>query len=168
VPIGKKGKAGGVLFANNLEEAVDKAKNLFSKPIRNYRVEKILLERKINIRSELYLSITYDRVKQLPLLIVSCKGGVDIEEAEEIYQHTIDPSLGLNPFEARSLWIKAGVKGELIEKLGMLTYQCYNFFTKYDAYLFELNPLAISVDNEIKIIGTLLGIDDAAIFRQRN
>ena len=167
VPIGKKGKAGGVLFANNLEEAVDKAKNLFSKPIRNYRVEKILLERKINIRSELYLSITYDRVKQLPLLIVSCKGGVDIEEAEDVYQYPIDPYLGLNPFEARSLWIKAGVRGELIEKLGMLTYQCYNFFTKYDAYLLELNPLAISVDNEIKIIGTLLGIDDAAIFRQK-
>ena len=167
VPVGKKNKAGAILFANNFEEAFDKAKELFSKSVRNYPVEKILLERKINIKSELYLSITYDRVKQLPLLIVSCNGGVDIEEAKDIYYHAIDPYLGLNSFEARSLWIKAGVKGKLIEKLGNLTCQLYDFFTKYDAYLLELNPLAITVDNEIKIVGTLLGIDDAAIFRQK-
>jgi succinyl-CoA synthetase beta subunit/citryl-CoA synthetase large subunit len=167
VPVGKKNKAGAILFANNFEEAFDKAKELFSKSVRNYPVEKILLERKINIKSELYLSITYDRVKQLPLLIVSCNGGVDIEEAEDIYYHAIDPYLGLNAFEARSLWIKAGVKGKLIEKLGNLTCQLYDFFTKYDAYLLELNPLAITVDNELKIVGTLLGIDDAAIFRQK-
>ena len=167
VPVGKKNKAGAILFANNFEEAFDKAKELFSKSVRNYPVEKILLERKINIKSELYLSITYDRVKQLPLLIVSCNGGVDIEEAKDIYYHAIDPYLGLNAFEARSLWIKAGVKGKLIEKLGNLTCQLYDFFTKYDAYLLELNPLAITVNNEIKIVGTLLGIDDAAIFRQK-
>ena len=167
VPVGKKNKAGAILFANNFEEAFDKAKELFSKSVRNYPVEKILLERKIKIKSELYLSITYDRVKQLPLLIVSCNGGVDIEEAKDIYYHAIDPYLGLNAFEARSLWIKAGVKGKLIEKLGNLTCQLYDFFTKYDAYLLELNPLAITVNNEIKIVGTLLGIDDAAIFRQK-
>ena len=167
VPVGKKNKAGAILFANNFEEAFDKAKELFSKSVRNYPVEKILLERKINIKSELYLSITYDRAKQLPLLIVSCNGGVDIEEAKDIYYHAIDPYLGLNSFEARSLWIKAGVKGKLIEKLGNLTCQLYDFFTKYDAYLLELNALAITVDNEIKIVGTLLGIDDAAIFRQK-
>ena len=167
VPVGKKNKAGAILFANNFEEAFDKAKELFSKSVRNYPVEKILLERKINIKSELYLSITYDRAKQLPLLIVSCNGGVDIEEAKDIYYHAIDPYLGLNSFEARSLWIKAGVKGKLIEKLGNLTCQLYDFFTKYDAYLLELNALAITVDNEIKIVGTLLGIDDAAISRQK-
>ena len=59
------------------------------------------------------------------------------------------------------------MKGKLIEKLGNLTCQLYDFFTKYDAYLLELNPLAITVNNEIKIVGTLLGIDDAAISRQK-
>ncbi|MDY6821763.1 MAG: ATP-grasp domain-containing protein [Deferribacterota bacterium] len=168
VPIGKKGKAGAVKFANNLEEARSRAEDLFSMTVRNYPVNKIIIEEKINIAKEFYISFTYDKIKYLPLLIISPEGGVDIEESSEIYQYHIDPFLGLNPFEARSLWIKAGLKGNLIQKLGNITTKLYHFFTKYDDYLLELNPLALTANNDLRIVGTLMGVDDAAMFRHSN
>jgi succinyl-CoA synthetase beta subunit/citryl-CoA synthetase large subunit len=167
VPLGKKGKAGGVLFANNLKEAIKNAENLFTMDIRNYPVKKILMEKKVDISKELYLSFTYDRIREAPILMVSSKGGINIEEIGDIYEYPIDTILGLNPFECRTAWIKTGVTGKLLTTLGELTSKFYDFFVKYDAYLLEINPLAITTDNELKIIGTLMGVDDAASFRQK-
>ena len=167
VPVGKKGKAGGVHFASNMDEAIEKAENLFGKIIRNYPVKKILLENKVDISKELYLSLTYDRIREAPLLIVSTKGGVDVEELGNIYEYSIDPVLGLNPFECRAAWIKSGVTGKLLITLGELTSKVYEFFVKYDAYLLEINPLAVTGNNELKIMGTLMGVDDVASFRQK-
>lgn len=167
VPIGKKGKAGGVLFASNIEEAIEKAEHLFGKIIRNYPVTKILIEKKVDISKELYLSFTYDRTKETPLLIVSTKGGVDVEKVGALYEYPIDPVLGLNPFECRAAWINTGVTGKLLITLGELASKLYEFFVKYDAYLIEINPLAVTRNNELKIIGTLMGIDDTASFRQK-
>jgi len=168
VPTGKRGKAGAIQFAEDKKEALEKAKKLFSIKVKNYPVKKILLEKKVDIQKELYLSFSYDHTKQIPIAIASTEGGVDIEEVNSIQYKFIDPIIGFNPYQARELWIDLGVKGKLIQLLGNITYKLYLFFEKYDAYILEINPLSITKEGETVIVGTLMGIDDAAVFRQKN
>ena len=100
VPIGGRGKAGGIKSAENLKDAQDKFSQIMGMDIKGYKVRKVLAEEKVDIKKELYLSITLDRSKRMPLIMASSEGGMDIEGVpdEKIFKEWINPLIGIQPF----------------------------------------------------------------------
>ena len=80
VTAGKRGKAGAVKFADNPDEAAETAEAILAMTVRNFPVEQVLVEKKLDISQELYVSITYDPTQMGPIIIASTAGGIDIEE----------------------------------------------------------------------------------------
>ncbi|HHW43130.1 MAG TPA: succinate--CoA ligase [Desulfotomaculum sp.] len=171
VPVGKRGKAGAIKFAETPEEAAEKSRELLGMTVRNFPVEKVLVEEKLDIDREWYLSITYDKSKQVPVIIASTRGGVDVEELNRSYSGDmvicpVDPLSGLAGFKAREIWADLGVGGKLLGAAGTLLNKLYAAFDRYDAYLLEVNPLVVTTGGELVAAATVMSVDDSAIYRQ--
>src|SRR5208282_5488049 len=110
---GGRGKGGAVRFANTPEEARAAATAILGLEFKGENVREVLLEEKLAIGRELYLSLTLDRTQRLPLLIVSAHGGVEIESVAdtEIDRQTVDPFPGLTNFEKRRVTKVFGLSG---------------------------------------------------------
>ena len=167
---GSRGKAGGILFAEDPEEAKKKTRKLLSSKIRGVKVRAVLVEERLQISNELYLGVTIDRSHRAPAVIASSWGGVEIEEFAERFPdkiHTIhvNPIHGLQEYQAKYLIGKIGLKNKQYSKVvGILT-NLYKIFKKFDAELTEINPLAIAENNSIVATDARLNIDDASLFR---
>ncbi len=83
VPIGGRGKAGGIKSAENLNDAKEKFSQIMGMDIKGFTVKKVYAEEKVEIKKELYLSITLDRTKRMPLIMISGEGGMDIESVPD-------------------------------------------------------------------------------------
>ncbi|MDA8228828.1 MAG: ADP-forming succinate--CoA ligase subunit beta [Desulfitobacterium hafniense] len=166
---GKRGKAGGIKFADDPEGAKAAAQELFGMTIQGLPVDIVLVEEKLQIDKELYLSITIDGSAKMPVLIASAHGGMDIEEVDEEYiiKKHIDVELGMQDFIARDVVRRMGIPltsthaQELIKVIKSL----YKIFTQKDAELVEINPLVLSGDKVIAADAKVT-IDDEAIYRQ--
>lgn len=166
---GGRGKAGGIRFAENPESAYKVGEELLSSSIRGEKTDKVLVEEKIPIEKEFYISIIVDRTMKRPLIMASSEGGVEIEELarehpEKIIKYYVDPLGEFLPYEAREIARKIGMEGKLISKVGGIIWRLYNLFRKYDALLAEINPLVLSQGNLIAV-DAKLEIDDDSIFR---
>ena len=171
VPVGKRGKAGAIKFANTVEEAKTSAEQLFSMTVKNYPVEKVLLEEKIEIDEEWYVSITIDRQKQMPVIIATTEGGVEVEDLvkdspEKVVVHYVDPFSYLYPYQAKEIWSKLGVTGNPLVKATAVLCKLYDVFMKYDCYIVEINPLVLTKDENVMAAASVMGIDDSALYRQ--
>jgi succinyl-CoA synthetase beta subunit len=172
VPVGKRQKAGAVKFASTVEEAEEESEKILSMKIGFYKVKKVLVEEKLDISKEYYLCITLDQSLKTPVIIASTEGGVDIEEISRvkpdvIKKYWVNPLKGLELYQAREIWSDLGVTGKCLNKIGVITYKLYQFFIKYDSYILEINPLAITKDDdEVVVVASLMGVDDSAIQRQ--
>ncbi len=167
---GKRGKAGGIKFADDPESAKAAAEELFGMTIQGFPVNIVLVEEKLKIDKELYMSITVDGAEKSAVLIASAYGGMDIEEQPEEYiiKRHIDPELGMSPFIARDVVRKMGIPlnsshGKQIVKV---IQTLYKVFTEKDAELVEINPLVFSDDNVIAA-DSKVTIDDDALFRRK-
>ncbi|MCL6638207.1 MAG: ADP-forming succinate--CoA ligase subunit beta [Firmicutes bacterium] len=168
---GKRGKAGGIKFADTPEEARKAAEELFAMTIQGLPVEILLVEEKLQIDRELYLSITIDGAAKKPVLIASAHGGMDIEEVAEefIIKKHIDVELGMQSFIARDVVRRMGIAlnsphgKELVKIITTL----YQIFTRKDAELVEINPLVFSGDRVIAA-DSKVTIDDEALYRQKD
>ncbi|MGI6097745.1 MAG: ATP-grasp domain-containing protein, partial [Dethiobacteria bacterium] len=102
---GKRGKAGGISFTDNPQEAETEAKRLLGMEIGDYKVEKLLVESKLQIDKELYLAITVDGAARCPIVLASAEGGMDIEEVpdELMVRRQIDISIGVQPYLAMEI-----------------------------------------------------------------
>lgn len=175
VPAGKRGKAGAVRLCAEIDEAAAQAASLLGSSMGGYPVDRVLVEERVAIRRELYLSFTIDRDARRPRVLASARGGIEIEElAREspasLVSVTFDPLHGLPEFRAREIWRQAGVRGgfqtrPLLSRLGALTALLARAFAGLDAYLLEINPLAETDDGELIAVGAVLAVDDAALFR---
>ncbi|ENN96337.1 succinyl-CoA synthetase subunit beta [Methanocaldococcus villosus KIN24-T80] len=169
VLVGGRGKAGGILFAKNKKEFIEKAKELFNKEIKGEKVEKILVEEKLKIKKEYYVSITIDRDAKKPVLIFSTEGGVDIEEVakknpEKIIKYHIDVLKPFLPYKIR--WILDGKIPSEELAIANIIYNLYQLFKEKDATLVEINPLVITEDNKIYAADAVVILDDDAHYRQ--
>lgn len=166
---GKRGKAGGIVFADTPKDAEDVAEKLFGQSIGEYRIEMLLVEEKIPIEKELYLAITIDSGIGQPVLIASSQGGMDIEEVpeEHIIKEPIDLLLGLQPFVAKNIVKRMGfpILSPIGKELTQLIINLYKLFVKKDAELVEINPLAIC-GGRLIAADAKVTIDDEALFRQ--
>ncbi|EHQ87933.1 ADP-forming succinate--CoA ligase subunit beta [Desulfosporosinus youngiae] len=166
---GKRGKAGGIKFANNPQGAKEAAQELLSMTIQGLPVEILLVEEKLQIDRELYLAITIDSAAKQPVLMASVYGGMDIEEVadEHIIKKYLDVELGMQNFMASDVVRSLGIPlnsphgKELVKVINSL----YELFIRKDAELVEINPLVISKGRVIAA-DSKLTIDDEALYRQ--
>ena len=119
IPLGGRGKAGGILVVNNRGEATVEIENLLSKQIRGYRANRVLVEPKVDIQQEFFLAVTYDTVAKLPVAIFSSQGGVDIEAfakqaPDKVCKEHFSIREGLPDYRARAIIAETGVTGKLL------------------------------------------------------
>ncbi|WP_048189773.1 ADP-forming succinate--CoA ligase subunit beta [Methanobacterium sp. SMA-27] len=171
VLVGGRGKAGGIKFAEIPDDVYDKTKEILGSIIKDELVEMVLIEEKIEILSEYYLSVVLDRSAKKPLIMASMSGGVDIEEVasetpEKIVKYYVNPLNEFLPYQGREIAIKMGVPNPLISKIGMVIWKLLNVFQKYDATIAEINPLVVTA-NGVIAADAKLDIDDDALYRQK-
>jgi len=177
VHAGGRGKAGGVKLARNKQEAEDHigsilGMNLVSKQTgpEGQLVRKILIEQGLNITNELYLAIIIDREKEMPVIIASTEGGMEIEEVAEktpdlIHKVYIHPVTGISSFHARELSFRLGLNKLQQKNFTKLLFQLYTLFMEKDASLVEINPLIITDTDEVIALDGKINFDDNGLYR---
>ncbi len=161
---GGRGKGGAVRFANTPEEVRAAATAILGLEFKGEKVKELLLEGKLPIGRELYVSITLDRSRRLPVLITSGEGGVEIESVADdaIDRQPIDPFPGLAAYERRRAAKSLGLTGGPARALDGLLQSLWRAFQGEDAELVEINPLAIVGDGLVALDAKVIIEDDAA------
>ncbi len=161
---GGRGKGGAVRFAASPEEARAAASAILGSTFQDEKVREVLLEEKVAIARELYVSLALDRGARLPLLMASARGGVEIEAVgdAEIDRQTIDPFPGLVTYERRRASQALGLSGRTASDLDRLLAALYRLFQEEDAELVEVNPLAVVGDRLLALDAKVIIEDDAA------
>lgn len=167
VPIGGRGKAGGIQSAGNEKEALEKIASILSMTISGYHVEKVLAEEKIAIEKELYLSIVLDRSHRMPLLMASREGGMDIESVpdDQIIKVWVNPLIGIQSFHIRQILSGLQLSRDVEKEVGRIISRVYQLFRAYDCELVEVNPLVQTKDNKIIALDAKVIINDDALYR---
>lgn len=172
VLVAGRGKAGGILFADNIEEATKAASKLLNMQIKGIPVRSIWIEEKIQIKKELYFGITTDRSKQSYVAVASAIGGMEIEEIakktpEKVVKVQINPELGFRPFHARQIAKKMGYAHGQLSELARILERLYNAGMDNDAELIEMNPLVETEDGKFIAADARIIVDDNALFRHQ-
>ncbi|HUE47514.1 MAG TPA: ATP-grasp domain-containing protein [Aestuariivirgaceae bacterium] len=168
IPAGKRGKAGGILSADDPRQARDCAEAILAMTIAGHRVERVLVEARIDVSRELYAAIVSDPASQGPLLLFSTVGGMDVEDMAEhhpggMHQHPISILEGLLSADAEAVAAGAGDAASAVAEVLVKLYDAYR---RLDAELVEINPLAITRDGGVVALDCKLVVDDAAASRQ--
>ncbi len=165
-------KEGGIRFADDPQEAEKAATDLLGTDIKGNRVDRVLVEEKLDIGSEFYVSVTVDDSFKVrgPVLIFSPKGGVDIEQVrarspEEVIATPIDYIDGITPGEASDVIERAGIPKELGNEISLSVCRLYEFFKKYDAKVVEINPMVSTPAGKVYAADCRIIVDDHSVFR---
>jgi succinyl-CoA synthetase beta subunit len=172
VLVAGRGKAGGILFANSVEETEKTAEKLLNTEIKGIPVKSVWVEEKIQVKKELYFGLTTDRFRQRYVAIASGVGGIDIEEVasktpEKVITTPINPSLGFPTFLARQIARKMGYSGTQFLELGKILEKLYHVGLDYDTELIEMNPLVEASDGKFLAADARMIIDDNSLFRHQ-
>jgi succinyl-CoA synthetase beta subunit len=161
---GGRGKGGAVKFANTPEEARAAAQSILGLEFKGEKVTELLLEEKLPIAKELYLSLTLDRSLRVPILIASAQGGVEIESVDDaaIVRIPVHPFPGLAAYEKRRVAEVFGATGGVAKSLDRLLDSLWKAFQGEDAELVEINPLAVVGDGLVALDAKVIIEDDAA------
>jgi succinyl-CoA synthetase beta subunit len=170
VQIGGRGKAGGIKVANSPEEAEEHAKAILGMDIRGHTVHELWIEQASDIAAEYYASIVFDRSAKAPLVMLSTKGGMDIEEVAEedpdaIARLHVDPLLGFQDFHGRRLAFEASVDDDVVRPVGGMLARLYDAFILEEAMLVEVNPLIVTRDRQVMALDAKVTLDGSALFR---
>jgi succinyl-CoA synthetase beta subunit len=175
---GARGKAGGIRLAASAAEAGAAARELLGgRLVTNQTgpaglpVAAVLVEERIAIARELYLSVAIDNSAGMPVVIASAAGGMEIEEVaaaqpEAIHRTHVDPTCGLQPFQARALAFAVGLDGALLLPATRLIRALVAAFEGSDASMVEVNPLVVTADGRLLAGDAKFAVDDNALFRQ--
>ncbi|HSM93801.1 MAG TPA: ADP-forming succinate--CoA ligase subunit beta [Anaeromyxobacteraceae bacterium] len=174
---GGRGQGGGVKLARSLDEARSHAEALLGKVLRTpqtgpkgQRVRKVYVEEGCRIARELYLGMTLDRERGRVVVMASIEGGMAIEEVarsqpDKILRETVDPLLGLLPYQARRLAFGMGLQGDTVNAFVRFATALHAAYVATDASLAEINPLVITVQGDVVALDAKMTFDDNALFR---
>jgi succinyl-CoA synthetase beta subunit len=167
VAAGRRGKAGAVSVCA-AGDAGAAAARMIGLTVGGQPVERVYVEQAVAIETELYLSFAFGPLAAQ--MVASRHGGVDIErtahdEPGSIVRREIDPVEGLRLWQAAALWDDAGVPSALVPKLAAITLQLHEAFVRADALMLEVNPLVVTGDGALSVVGTMMEIDDNALWR---
>jgi succinyl-CoA synthetase beta subunit len=177
VHAGGRGKAGGVKLAKSPEEAVALAEQILGMKLVSKQtgpegkiVRKVLVEEALDIARELYLGVVLDRAAEMPVLMASKFGGMEIEEVaaehpEAILKEHFAPLAGLQPFQARKLGFALELQGDTLKKFVKFVTALARAYSESDATLAEINPLLITKDGDVLALDAKMNFDDNAIAR---
>lgn len=170
VPIGKRGKAGGIRLASTSSQAREAAAAIFGLTIGGYSVDSVLVEEQADIEREFYAAVMTDLVSRRPLLLFSAEGGMEIEELAEskpdaICRIPVDIEQGVSSDVVTQALAGHGVD-EHVQDIAEWLVALYALYLQCDADLVEINPLALLADGHIVALDCKLRLDDAASFRQ--
>ena len=176
VMMGGRGKAGGIKFADDVAQGETLAKELIGKVLKNIQnpdgeeVKSLLVEEKVNIESEAYVSIAIDRAKKCPVVLVTSQGGMDVEEDAKkhpgaISYYWIDPAAGFSPFMARRLAFAAKLPIGYHKAFPKIVGALYDLFMNYGANLVEINPLVLTKDGQVIASDAKVDLDDNGLYK---
>jgi len=174
---GGRGKGGGVKLARSPDDAEKLARNMIGMTLKTHQtgpegrvVSRVLIEEGLQMTRELYLSLVLDRSSGKFVMMASAAGGMDIEEVaektpEKIVRVSIDPGVGIVPFEARQLGFGIGLDGPQVNKFVKLATALYDAFVVTDASLLEINPLVVTQGGDLLALDAKMTFDDNALYR---
>ena len=174
VHAGGRGKAGGVKLVNSVDEASHLVGKLLGTRLVTYQtradgqpINHILLEGICDIARELYLGAVIDRATRRVVIMASTEGGVDIEKTaaetpEKILRTTVDPMLGLMPYQCRNLGFGLGLTGDQINQFTKLLTGLARLFQECDLGLVEINPLVVTKEGKLICLDGKINVDDNA------
>jgi succinyl-CoA synthetase beta subunit len=177
---GGRGKGGGIKLAKSADEAAEIAARMIGMNLvtaqtgpEGRRVQKVLIEEGLDIRSELYLGIVIDRQAGKPVFMASAAGGMNIEEVaaknpELILKEYVEPGLGLQAFQARRLAFGLEMAPELINDAVQFMIALYRAFEDTDASLAEINPFLVTSGNRVYALDAKMTFDDNALYRHKD
>jgi succinyl-CoA synthetase beta subunit len=146
VQIGGRGKLGGIKLCNDHAEAEANARAILGMDIRGLTVHEVWIEAASQIEAEYYASVVFDRSAKAPLMMLSTKGGMDIEQVADedpdaIATLHVDPLIGFQDFHGRRLAYEAKVAPDVVRPIGAMLAKLYEVFVAEEATLVEVNPL---------------------------
>jgi len=173
IPIGGRGKTGGIIEASTEEDIRSGIERILSTPVRGYKPTKVLVEEKTEVVQEFFMAVAYDTVAKAPVAIFSTEGGVDIEELAHNHPDKVKRELfsvrgRLPQYRAREIISEANVSGKMLLGLGSVLSGLVNLFLDYDATLTEINPLALTREGKLVALDCHIEIDDDALFRHKD
>jgi len=171
VQVGGRGKAGGIELVESREAAREAADRILGMDVKGYHVDRVLVEDAVDFVNELYVGVTMDRGVGRPVVMVSTRGGVDIEAvaAEEpgaIAREHVDPAFGLFGFQARKVVHSAGVDRAVADDVASVLRRLCGLWTERDGADAEINPLMVTDDSEVVAADAVFNVDGDALFRQ--
>ena len=169
VQVGGRGKAGGSKVAKDINELTQYSEEILGMDIKGHKVEILLLEEASNILEEYYISFTLDRSEKKYLIMLSAKGGMDIEQVAEenpddLVKFHVSPSEKLTSSTISELINKANLNKDHEESLSEIIENLYLMFTEGDCDLVEVNPLAIT-DNGVMALDSKVSLDMNAKYK---
>ena len=179
VHAGGRGKAGGIKVCSGDEQVVKTVDKMIGMKIitpqtseSGKTVRRVYLEKGYDVQKELYLCITVDRETGGNTIIYSRKGGVNIEEVsenapDEIHNMKIAPGSDLLTHHARTIVYNLGLKGAVAKKAQKNILSVYKAFVSLDAAMIEINPFAVTKNEDVVILDCKASFDDNALYRQR-
>ena len=180
VHAGGRGKAGGVKLVDTPREAADYAESMLGTHLVTIQtdaggqpVNTVLVEETCDIADELYLGMVIDRGSQRVVVMASTEGGMEIEKVahetpEKILKATLNPLVGLMPYQARELAFGLGLKGEQIKQFGKLLAGLCKLFVEKDLSLVEINPLVVTSGGDLICLDGKINIDGNAMYRHKD
>ncbi|AID01181.1 ADP-forming succinate--CoA ligase subunit beta [Staphylococcus xylosus] len=177
---GGRGKAGGVKIAKSLSEVETYANELLGKTLVTHQtgpegkeVKRLYIEEGCDIQKEYYVGFVIDRATDRVTLMASEEGGTEIEEVaaetpEKIFKETIDPVVGLAPYQARRIAFNINIPKESINKAAKFLVSLYNVFIEKDCSIVEINPLVTTGEGEVLALDAKVNFDDNALFKHKD
>ncbi len=177
---GGRGKAGGVKVAKSLDEVKEYAAEILGKVLVTHQtgpqgkeVKKIYIEEGADIKAEYYLGMVLDRSSEMPVMMASSEGGVEIEKVAaetpvKIIQTTIDPATGFLGFNGRKLSNGLGLSKDESKEFMKFARALYKAYMDKDASMVEINPLIKTGDGKFIALDAKMGFDDSALPRQKD
>ncbi len=180
VHAGGRGKGGGIILCKTTDEVYEAADKLIGSNLvtpqttsDGVMVRKVYVEEGCDISKELYLGIVLDRERDLPVVMASTEGGVEIEEIaikepEKILKVHADPVTGIGNWQARKIAFGLGLKGKQVNSCCKFILSLYELFMKLDCSIVEINPLVVTSEDDIIALDAKINFDSSALFRHAN
>ncbi len=175
---GGRGLGGGVKLAKSIEEVEQLAGEILGMTLVTHQtgpegklVQKVYIEEGADIKDELYLGVVLDRAKEMPVIMASTEGGMEIEKVaeespEKIVKVAVDPAIGFQPFHGRELVFGLGITDKNEQKKFMqFASKLYNVYMDKDAEMIEINPLIKTGAGDFLALDGKMGFDDSALYR---
>ncbi len=178
VHAGGRGKAGGVKIVDNIPDLQAAVKDMLGRRLVTYQtdahgqpINQVLIEQPAEIARELYVGAVIDRTSQSVVFMASTEGGMEIEQVahktpEKILTITVNPTLGLLPFQCRKLFFGLGLNQNQMQAFTDILMNLYQLFVERDLSLLEINPLVVTKSGALICLDGKINIDDNALYRQ--